>query len=196
MTFVIVTALLLFFFTRKYIKKLHKEVNERKAFENKLRQEKNLLHSITDTVPVGITILNREGSINFANAFAEKLFGLSKNKITTRTYDSPQWKIADVNGKPFPESELPFSQVKRKAEPVFNVEHTLHLRDGTKKILSINAAPLFDKQGNFDSAVSGIMDITKLKEFQSNLQKITRTYAVLSNINQVIVRKKDIRKIF
>lgn len=49
-----------------------------------LHWERDLPKCITETSPVGITVVNRNGQVTFANAQSEKVLGLNKNTITQR----------------------------------------------------------------------------------------------------------------
>jgi len=57
------------------------DITERKQAEEALHREKTLLSRIMVTSPVGITVVNREGQITFANPQAESILGLSKQAI-------------------------------------------------------------------------------------------------------------------
>ena len=111
--------------------------------------------------PVGITVVDRNGHITLANRLAEEILGLQSSDICSRQYNDPSWRITDLQGNPFQESELPFNQVKAKSAPVFGMEHAIEWADGKKILLSINAAPLFNDKKEFDGVVAIIEDITQ-----------------------------------
>ncbi|MFX0092921.1 MAG: PAS domain S-box protein [Candidatus Hodarchaeota archaeon] len=153
-------------------------INEQKRIEKllkedeaRLRQERDLLRHVTEMSPIGITIVDGEGKISFANKRAEDVLGLTRDKITSRTYNDPQWQITDFEGNPFPDSELPFSRVKTTRKPVYNVNHAIEWTDGRRVLLSINASPLFDELGQFSGMVASIEDITERKKIEAELRK-------------------------
>ena len=154
-----------------YSLSIFRDVTEMKMIQEELRRERNLLERIMETSPVGITVVDKNGQITFANAYAEKLFDLTKKEITQRTYDAPEWKITDYHGNPIPEEELPFNKVMETGESVFEVEHAIEKPDGTQKMLSINASPLFDESGEFKGIIAIILDITERKK-SSILRKV------------------------
>ncbi|MBI3923304.1 MAG: PAS domain S-box protein, partial [Armatimonadetes bacterium] len=51
-------------------------LERRQRAEAALRRERNLLARITETSPVAITVVDREGQITFANRRAEEVLGL------------------------------------------------------------------------------------------------------------------------
>lgn len=81
---------------------------QRSHWQQALQQERDLLMRISETSPVGIVTTNRTGQIDFANARAVQVLGLSKDKMSQLTYKAPEWKITSLDGSPFPEDQLPF----------------------------------------------------------------------------------------
>jgi PAS domain S-box-containing protein len=126
---------------------------------------------LADTVPDGITRVDRDGRIVFANAAAERILRLSRRDIAQRTYDDPSWRITALDGGPFPKDELPFARVMRTGEPVFNIEHAIEETDGTRVLLSVNAAPVRDAAGALDGMVASITDITERKRTETALRE-------------------------
>ncbi len=147
------------------------DITERKQFEAALKEQKELLESITKTSPVGITVVEKNGKISFANPAAEKILGLKEKAIKQRFYDDPLWHITDLSGKPFPTEKLPFIQVMRTGLPVYGVKHAIEWPDGRRVLLSINAAPIKDKEGNTTSMVASIEDITLRYRAEKELLK-------------------------
>lgn len=143
----------------------------RKQAEDELEREHALFQSIADTSPVSITMLDTQGRIIFANHQAEKQFDLTKPQLTSRTYNDPAWKITATDGGPFPEEELPFVRVLRDRKPVFDVRHAIEAPGGTRRQLSINAAPVLDAQGEPHAVICSISDITEELGFRVQLQE-------------------------
>ena len=129
--------------------------------EAELRRERHLLRSLTETSPVGITVVDRDGHITFANRRAERILGLTKSEITGRSYDSPAWRISRYDGSAFPESELPFRRVMETRSSVRDVRHAIEWPGGRRVLLSVNASPLFDAAGRFDGMVATLEDVTE-----------------------------------
>nr|MBN1230116.1 PAS domain S-box protein [Anaerolineae bacterium] len=140
-----------------------------------LKRERDLVGQIAETSPVGITVVNDEGQITFANARAEQILGLAKEEITQRTYNAPDWQITDYDGNPFPEEQLPLSRVRETRKPVYGVRHAIVHPDGKRVLLSINASPLRDN-GNFAGMVSTIEDVTARVRTEEMLQASETKY--------------------
>jgi PAS domain-containing protein len=55
----------------------------------------------------GIVILDPDGSIQFSNAAAERIVGLSAEHLLRRTPQDPRWRAVGVDGSPFPADRHP-----------------------------------------------------------------------------------------
>ncbi len=147
---------------------------ERKKAEEKLESSREMLEKVIDTSPTGITIVNKEGKIIYANSYAEKILRITKEEIISRTHNDARWDIKDFNGNPFPNEKLPFEEVKRTKKPVFNVRHSIKTSSGETRLLSINAAPLFDSEGGFHQVICNFNDVTAEIKTLRKLKKSTR----------------------
>ena len=132
-----------------------------------LKSKDDVLEAVIETSPAGITVLDRDGNIIYANLHAQKILGLSKNEILSRSYDDEKWTIKDIEGATLPSEELPFALVKKTKEPVFNIKHSIQSEGKEPILLSVNMTPLFNSEGQFDGAVGNLKDITsELKTFR------------------------------
>jgi PAS domain S-box-containing protein len=67
---------------------------------------------------------------------------------------------------------------------------------GTRRWLETHATPLRDEQGVVTALLGVTRDITESRRAQLHLAQINRTYAVMSDINKLIVRERDPQAIF
>jgi two-component system, cell cycle sensor histidine kinase and response regulator CckA len=137
------------------------DMSARRTAEEALRRERDLVARIAASSPVGICLLDRHGVITFANGEAERILGLSRDEITQRAYNSPEWRITDFDGGPLPEEQLPFRQVLAAKRAVRDVRHAVQWPTGRRTLLSVNAAPLFDPSGEVDGVVVALEDVTE-----------------------------------
>ena len=152
------------------------DITRRKQVEEALRREHDLLNQIMETSPVGISVVNREGQIIFANEYLENVLGLTRDEITQREYNSPDWQITSYDGSPFPDEQLPFRQVMDTGRPVYDVQHAVEWPTGEKVLLSINAAPLFDESGDIDGMVAVVENVTERVRSREALQQSEEQY--------------------
>ena len=150
---------------------MHDETNRKEA-ENTLRRERDLLARIMETSPAGITVVDRDGQLVFANRKAEQVLGLRKDTLAQRSYNASEWRITDYDGHSFPDEQLPFVQVMRTGEAVFDVRHAIEWPDGRRVLLSINATPLFDDKGETDGMVASVEDVTQRVRAQQHAAQL------------------------
>ena len=137
------------------------DVTELKRTEEALRHERDFVAKVIDTSPIGIVAHNRQGEITFANAEAERVLGLTRDEAGQR-YNAPDWHITDYEGRPFPDEELPFRRVRATGRPVYDVRYAIENANGELVYLSINAAPVLDKNGEPDGMIVSINDVSQL----------------------------------
>lgn len=144
----------------------------RSVSEAERRQHR--LEQILKTVPGCVVQLDTDGQFIYANQRAEDVLGLETSEVTQRAYDDPEWDIRDLEGEPIPEERLPFARVQETGEPLYGVKHSIKWPEGKRKVLLVNGAPLFDGQGEIDSIVFSLTDITEEQDRQRELERTRR----------------------
>ncbi len=139
--------------------------------EKKLTGERDLLLGITEISPVSIMVLNAKGRIVFANPMAEQVLGVERDTMIGRYYNSPEWHIADPEGNPFPEKQLPFKIIMKTGKPVYGIRHSIQRNDGIRVILSVNGAPVTGNSGEIERVVFSIEDITTRVGMETLIKK-------------------------
>ncbi len=139
------------------------DITTQKQNEEEIKSQNTLLSMIMETSPVGITTVDKTGNITYANKRAEEILGLVKGEITSRTYDAPLWNHTDLDGSPLLDEKQPFNIVKTTMTTAYNVQHGITWPDGGVVLLSINASPMKDIDGNFNGMVATLEDITDAK---------------------------------
>jgi PAS domain S-box-containing protein len=167
---------------------LQKEFEIKQRAEETLQHEQMLLSRIMETSPVGITLVDHVGQITFANFQAEKVLGLTKDKITQRTYNAPDWNITTYDGDPFPNEELPFQRVMTTGQSVHDAQHMIAWPDGHRIFLSINGAPILNEAGNVDSIVFTIENITERRQAEDALKERERHSQSLLRLSRKLER--------
>ena len=91
----------------------------------------------------------------------------------------------------------------RVVKPLFNgiedviyVESWQRRRDGQKRLLAWWCRTLKDGNGNIMGTLSTARDITERNRSEEHIRSMNRILKILSNINQAIVRIRDLRKLF
>jgi len=137
-------------------------------------KSRDLVDRIMETSPVGITRVDADGKLLYANKRAEKILGIRFSEDAHKPYDDPTWRITDFYGKSFPVETLPFNLVKKTQKPVYDIRHAIKWPDDRQVFLSINASPLFDGSKEFDGIVASIEDITEKYKAEQDYKMLFR----------------------
>ena len=130
-----------------------------------------MLEQILASNVAAIVVCDRHGVLLYANAAAEAILGLPPGEATGRRHDDPQWRIRTVDGQALAPDELPVNRVLRSGQPVQDARHALEHPDGTRRILSINAAPLPESAHSAGQVVAALRDITEQTAAETTLRQ-------------------------
>jgi PAS domain S-box-containing protein len=156
-------------------------ISELRQAQDALRRERDMVSRIMDTSPAGIVAVNRDGRIIFANSSVERIYGVSRDEVTRRTYNDLAWRATRHDGSPMPDEEYPFRRVQASGSLVHHVPIAIERPDGRRVLLSVNAAPVPDEAGSFNGMVSALDDVTdrvraeeELREHREHLEELVR----------------------
>lgn len=139
----------------------HKTMFEMRRAQEELARQSAFLDGIVSTNAAGFVVLSEHGEIVYANDEAENVLGVTIDEMIGQRYDSPNWRITDINGKPIPDDREPFTIVKRTGQMVQNHRIALYCEDGLR-YASINAAPIASDGKDAASVVYSVTDVTDL----------------------------------
>ena len=159
----------------------------RKQTEAALRRERELLDRILEASPVGISVLDPDGTITRSNPRGMELLGLTEGD--PGEIAAGERVVLDEAGEPIPPEERPFSSVFESGEPVYEWVCQIEQPDGERRWVSINAAPIRDDDGEIERVVASGEDITKVKK---QAQRLARQSEELeSELREVYERVED-----
>ena len=151
------------------VKELEQEAAERKRAEEALRETEQLLSTTLKSIGDAVIATDAKGLLTLMNPVAEYLTG---------------WDEAEAVGKPLEEVfniineqtgervENPVYRVLREGAVVGLANDTVLIaRDGTKRPIADNGAPIRDEQGDIIGTVMVFRDITERKRAEKALQE-------------------------
>ncbi len=136
-------------------------MTERREHEQQIRREQDLVEEILETSPVGIAVVNPDGTTSRANQRMGELLNLSPD---TDDYTTAQRDLYDATGELLPVEDRPVLQVYETGEPVTDCEILLKQRDGSRQWVSITARPVSDGGTEPAQVIETATDITDLKD--------------------------------
>ena len=165
------------------------DVTERKRAEQereRLRHEaesgRARLEAILQQMPGGVFIADRSGQITLANEGAVHIY----RKRLQWVEECGRHTLSYPEGRSLSPEEYPLNRALG-GESVSNLEHYVLRDDGTRGIVSLNAAPVRDQEGHIVAAVTAFQDVTALKEAREALEESEeRLRTVVSNAPVVL----------
>ncbi|KDE60221.1 hypothetical protein EL22_06970 [Halostagnicola sp. A56] len=125
---------------------------------------------ILEMCPVGITAIDADGRIVFANEYAADALGGPASDLPG-CVDEESWRFAGPDGDAVSVSELPYTRVKRTGEPVTEELLGITNDDGNRVWLSVDCLPVFDDD-SFEGAICALTDVTDRKQLEGKLEEI------------------------
>ncbi|MBD3287635.1 PAS domain S-box protein [candidate division KSB1 bacterium] len=140
------------------------DITKRKKAELALKENKDRLQAILEASPAAIILLDLEAKVELWNPAAEKMFG---------------WKSEEVMGKFLPiVAENDFKHFQKIFTKYLNGEKGYYeeigpvRKDGKYLDTLLSAAPLYNSQGNVQSLIGILTDISVLKKVQFEKQSL------------------------
>lgn len=171
--------------------------------EGVVRGSKDLiLEMLLETSPMGIIIQDAEGRDIIANSRAEHILGIDRDEITSRRYDSQEWDPSDRHGTTRRKEETVAERVRTTGRPLYDVEMGVKRGDGSRVILSVNAAPILGEKGDYKGLIYMFEDVTErvrveeeLKAQRENLEDLVEKRAAdLLDLNRQLESEIEERK--
>jgi len=153
--------------------------------ERALREERNFAKTVLETAGALVVVLDRQGRIRRFNRACEETTGYSAAEVQGRVL----WEFL------IPPGEL--AGVKETWEELtagnFPNKHENHwlAKDGAQRLIAWSNTALTDDAGEVLHTVAIGIDITERKRREEQIAKLTKLYAVLSRVDESIVRTHD-----
>jgi len=144
-----------------YLNKINQQL---KVSNEQLRASKQHFQTILDTMAEGVTIVDLEGKLSYANVMAQQTLGLVASESQDAVYHNPRWPQFKVDGSPLPDEEHPITSMMKTGMPVLDFEIAIQPPAAERFYLSVNAAPIFDHQKRLSGGIGTFMDVTNRRK--------------------------------
>jgi len=163
-----------------------RDITERRRTEVRLREQSMMLASANDAI-IGY---DAGYHVTFWNRSAERLYGYSEAEAMGRV-STELFHPVYVGG-------VTREQIVERisADGHVEVESIRTTHDGRQIYVEAHVIVLRDEQGNTTGYVSVDRDITERKRSSERVARLARLYAVLSRVNESIVRIRDAGKLY
>jgi PAS domain S-box-containing protein len=145
------------------------------------------LRAIFDSISEGISVLDRDGNIVHMNPAVMRLLGLASS-VHSRKRISEIFDILSPEGNPLPPEQYASTRAL-SGDFVRNYEMIVRNKEtGNSVALECNTAPIHSQTGELGWVILSYRDVGQKKAHEAEIDRLTRLYATLSQVNQTIVR--------
>lgn len=134
-------------------------------------EKQQIYDIIIDNLPVGFSIVDKDGIIIDFNNTAEKITGYTKKDVIGKPHLRMLHGTDDRDACPL------FRHALQKHEQLVATEATIMKKNGDFIDASVTTSPLFDSNGNFIGGIELFRDITELKRLERERKNILSMFA-------------------
>ncbi len=132
-----------------------------------MQRQRQQLTALFSALPVGVTLISKDGAILESNAISESILGVSADEHTQRSLSDKVWRIIDGRGQTMPVENYPASIALSENRIVKNIEMGVYQPDETLVWIRASAAPLNEQVGG--GVAVAFEDITQEKKANEEL---------------------------
>ena len=174
------------------VMEINNDITERRRAEEAQTAYRTKLDVALASMTDAVFISDETGKIIQSNKAFAKFFRLENTSTPPGTLSEllDVIEVSTAEGVLVPGDQLAVPRALR-GETVTDAEYRVRRKDtGEAWVGSCSFSPLRDSLGSIFGAVVVIRDITDRKRAEEHIRQLIRVYAVLSDINQTIVREK------
>ncbi len=117
---------------------IQNDITKRKESEQKTKESEEMLRAVYDVIPIGISVLDRNGAIIDCNNASEKLLGVTREEHLSRCYNDEKWSIVRPDMSVLTHDEYPSVLALQNKQTILNEEIGL-LKENGAIWLSVSA---------------------------------------------------------
>jgi PAS domain S-box-containing protein len=161
---------------------------ERKRAEEALRKSEEKLRAIIEASPLSMMTIQSDGIVTLWNPAAESLFGWSEDEILGKY-------IPIVPKERQEEHRNLRRRTFQRGEAFTGLEVVRQKKDGTLIDVALSTAPIYDAEGNVESVMGLVEDISERKRTEEELRKAhDRLVRLNETLKQEIEERKQIEQ--
>ena len=157
------------------------DITERKKMEEKVREDRDMLEALTQSIGAGFVIISKDYHIIYANNFIREYKGDSIGKLCYTV----------LNTLNAPCSDCGVAKIFAGKTEVDSHEYFSTTLEGRPYWVEIVASPIRNKNGNITAASEICVEITEKKQREKELRESREEFKALFNSNPQAVAYSD-----
>jgi len=162
------------------------DISGRQRAEEALRRNERLLRVVLDTLPVGVTVVDRSGDTILSNPASQRIWSGSIRSGRERYAESKGWWHA--SGKPVAPDEWASVRALLNGETSVNEVLDIEAFDGVRKTIQNSAVPIRDADEGITGAVIVNEDISARTKAERQLND---SYTQMRTLTGRLMRAQD-----
>ncbi|MGE0599289.1 MAG: PAS domain S-box protein [Dehalococcoidia bacterium] len=148
-----------------------RDITAARQAEAILRESEERYRTLVATLPIGVVMQYADGTIGAANTAAQRILGLTEERLLGLTSFDPRWRAIREDGAEFPREQHPAVVTLRTGEPCRDVAMGVYHVSGSLRWLNVNSEPLRDESGATSGVVVTFQDVTEQRQAEAALSR-------------------------
>jgi len=170
---------------------MHRDVTARRQIEESLRASEGRFSEMLSNVELAAVMLDRDARIDYCNDYFLNLTGWRREEVLGKSFFE-LFVPADLHV----ESRAAYSAMLANRPLARHHESPLLTRSGEHRFIRWNNSVLRSSEGEVIGVATIGEDVTEQQRSNIRIGRLSRVYAVLSEINALIVRVRDREELF
>ena len=165
-----------------YVNVYGRDITERKQAEEMLRKERDFSAAVLDTAGALVVVLDKEGRIIRFNRACEAITGYLASEVLGRVFWEFLVPAEEMRGV------LQTWETLQSGDFPNKYENRWVAKDGSMRLIAWTNTAIVRPVGEVEHIIGTGLDITERKHREFRIARLTKLYAVLSQVNEAIVR--------
>ena len=160
------------------------------ASQRELIEARTLLHTLIDSLPVGVTVADANGRIIMTNEAGVEILG-GRPEGTVQNLKHP-YTVHRLSGVRVGTERMPLFKVLNTGETFTGEEYRVRRPDGTERVVLTAAKPVKNADGEITSALTVFQDITEKKENEEAVRRYADRLHILRQMDRAILTAQSL----
>jgi|GEM_PF-5406346 len=156
-----------------------------------LRAKDKRYHELLEAVPIGIWVIEQDGTICYTNKTGEDILGFGLiEKVNIKDLPAVYQAYKADSDQLYPVENLPLKLALKGEKSIVN-DLEIRLDEDRIILLEISATPIYDREGNLTQAIATFRDITPQKRYEKLLKGYSKSLQTQVNLHSKALQESE-----